>query len=290
MAYRMLGTLSDGEDAVQEAFVRWQQLDETERARIENPAAWLTRVVSRICLDVLKSARRRREHHAGPWLPEPMPAGYISYLHSEESLTATPPADPLDRATQRDSISMALLVVLETMSPAERVAFVLHDVFAVSFGEIAKIVDRSPGAARQLASSARKRVRSGPVRRVDSGAHRRLVDAFIEACESGDLLALMRHLDPNVVLRSDGGGVVRAALNPIEGSSKVARFVLGVLAKQSTVRLELRSSVHGAVAALVRDGEVTGIITVDDVDGKAQNVWIQWDPEKLVRWRTDAHD
>ena len=149
LAYRMLGTLEEAEDAVQETYLRWYRLTEEERAGIGNPQGWLTRVGSRVCLDVLKSARTRREQYVGEWLPEPVPAGLLG----DDSAP-----DPVDRVTLDDTVSTALLVVLDTMTPAERVAFVLHDVFALPFPEIAEIVGRSPAAVRQLATSARRRV------------------------------------------------------------------------------------------------------------------------------------
>ena len=152
LAYRMLGTVSDAEDAVQESYVRWYRQTEAERAAIENPGAWLTRVASRVCLDMLGSARARRERYVGEWLPEPVPGA--------SPIAASVAVDPLDRVTLDDSVSTALLVVLESLTPAERVAFVLHDVFGVPFAEIAHAVGRTPDAARQLASQARRRVRA----------------------------------------------------------------------------------------------------------------------------------
>ncbi|MDQ4112366.1 MAG: RNA polymerase subunit sigma-24, partial [Actinomycetota bacterium] len=147
LAYRLLGTVEEAEDAVQETYLRWYRLSDDERAAIDNPSGWLSRVTSRICLDVLKSARSRRERYVGPWLPEPVRPGFLAA-----------PEDPADRATLDDTVSTALLVVLDAMTPAERVAFVLHDIFAVPFGDIAGVVGRSPAAVRQLAASARRRV------------------------------------------------------------------------------------------------------------------------------------
>ncbi|MER6940954.1 sigma factor, partial [Nocardioides sp. NPDC000441] len=140
LAYRLLGTVEEAEDAVQETYLRWYRLSDDERAAIDNPSGWLSRVTSRVCLDVLKSARSRRERYVGPWLPEPVRPGFLAA-----------PEDPADRATLDDTVSTALLVVLDAMTPAERVAFVLHDIFAVPFGDIAGVVGRSPAAVRQLA-------------------------------------------------------------------------------------------------------------------------------------------
>ena len=151
LGYRLLGTLEEAEDAVQETYLRWYRLSEDERAAIGNPQGWLTRVASRVCLDVLKSARARREQYVGPWLPEPVPSDLLAGLAR--------PVDPADRATLDDTVSTALLVVLDAMTPAERVAFVLHDVFGLPFGEIAEVVGRTPAAVRQLATSARRGTR-----------------------------------------------------------------------------------------------------------------------------------
>ncbi len=281
LAYRMLGTVSEAEDAVQEAYLRWYRLDDAQRADIASPAAWLTRVTSRICLDVLGSARVRREQYVGQWLPEPVPGG----LFGGDALgRGTGAGDPLDRVTLDESVSTALLVVLEAMTPAERVAFVLHDVFALPFDEIAEIVGRSPAATRQLASSARRRVRSQRTRPVEEAEHARLVRAFQDASDRGDLDALTALLDPAVSLRSDGGGIVRAALNTITGADKVARFVLGVLAKQPTVRLAPRTTPDGQALAFVHGDDVTGLINLQADGDRITQVWIQFNPHKLTRW------
>ena len=283
LAYRMLGTVSEAEDAVQEAYLRWYRLDDAERAGIANPAGWLTRVTSRICLDMLGSARARREQYVGEWLPEPVPTN----LFAGEAPGA---GDPLDRVTLDESVSTALLVVLEAMTPAERVAFILHDVFAFPFDEIAAIVGRSPTATRQLASSARRRVRSERARPVDQAEHARLVRAFEDACDRGDLDALTALLDPAVSLHSDGGGIVRAALNPITGAAKVARFVLGVLAKQPAVRLAPRTTADGPALALVHGDDVTGVINLQADGNHITQVWIQSNPHKLTCWSDSGPD
>jgi RNA polymerase sigma-70 factor (ECF subfamily) len=269
----MLGTVGEAEDAVQEAYLRWYRLSDAEGAAVTNPAGWLTRVVSRVCLDVLGSARVRRERYVGPWLPEPVPEGAFPS-----------PGDPLDRVMADESVGTALLVVMESMTPAERVAFVLHDVFAMPFPEIAEVVGRSTEATRQLASSARRRVRAQRRHSVDRAAHARVVTAFTEACRNGNLEALVSSLDPSVTLRSDGGGVVRAALRPITGVSKVARFLLGVLAKQPDVRPVLQPAPDGPGIVLVRDGAVTGMINLLVDADRITRVWIQWNPAKLTRW------
>jgi RNA polymerase sigma factor (sigma-70 family) len=285
LAYRMLGTVSEAEDAVQEAYLRWYRLGDAERADIANPAGWLTRVTSRICMDMLGSARARREQYVGEWLPEPVP---INLFAGEAPGRGA--GDPLDRVTLDESVSTALLVVLEAMTPAERVAFILHDVFGFPFDEIAAIVGRSPAATRQLASSARRRVRSERTRPVDQDEHARLVRAFEDACDRGDLEALTALLDPAVSLRSDGGGIVRAALNPIIGAAKVARFVLGVLAKQPAVRLTPRTTADGSALALVHGEEVTGVINLQADGDHITRVWIQFNPHKLTHWSDGGPD
>jgi RNA polymerase sigma-70 factor (ECF subfamily) len=287
LAYRMLGTVSEAEDAVQEAYLRWYRLDDAERQAIANPAGWLTRVTSRICLDMLGSARARHERYVGQWLPEPVPENLFAGDAAEGASGA---GDPLDRVTLDESVSTALLVVLESMTPAERVAFILHDVFGYPFDEIAAIVGRSPTATRQLASSARRRVRSQRSHPVDPAEHARLVRAFGDAANRGDIDALTALLDPAVSLRSDGGGVVKAALNPITGAAKAARFLLGVLAKQPTVRLAPLTTADGPALALVQDDAVTGVVNLQADGDHITRVWIQWNPHKLTLWSGGGRD
>lgn len=279
IAFRLLGTVAEAEDAVQETYVRWYRMPDAERVAIENPPAWLTRVVGRVCLDVLTSARARRERYVGEWLPEPVPAHAFP-----TGATPTAAPDPLDRVTLDDSVSSALLVVLESMTPAERVAFVLHDVFGFSFADVADTVGRTPAACRQLAASARRRVRASPARRVPRDEHDRVVRAFAAAAEAGDLDALVAVLDPSVVLRSDGGGHVSAARRPVEGSDRVARFLLGVREKwprQETVPIETGD---GLGFARWEDGRVIAVGTLGVVDGRVTDVRIMMNPEKLTLW------
>ena len=273
VAYRLLGTVADAEDAVQEAFARWYRLDPLERAAILVPGAWLTRVTGRICLDQLGSARARREHNVGEWLPEPVPA---------ESDLAT--IDPLERAAITEDVGLALLVVLEAMTPAERVAFVLHDVFALPFAEIAEIVGRSSAACRQLATAARRRVRADRAARAPRERHNDLARAFAEACATGDLTALVSVLDPSVTLRSDGGGRVSAARRPVVGADAVARFVLGVLRKNPDVRIEPRATGDGTGFAWQRDGRTAGVLMLRTTAENVTDVWIQMNPAKLRSW------
>jgi len=274
LAFRMLGTVAEAEDAVQEAYIRWYRLDQAERDAIVVPRAWLTRAASRICLDVLGSARARRERYVGPWLPEPVPAS---------AFTETA-VDPLDQVTLDDSVSTALLVVLEAMTPAERVTFVLHDVFALPFPEIAQIVGRTPAACRQLAVSARARVRKSPARTVPRGEHDRVVRAFAAASQSGDLRTLISVLDPDVVLHSDGGGRVSAARNPVHGADRVARFILGLLGKPSGTEVLEQETSDGLGFALWDEGRITGVVTLEVQGGRISNVRMVLNPEKLILW------
>ncbi|WP_394550668.1 RNA polymerase sigma factor SigJ [Agromyces sp. MMS24-JH15] len=276
LAFRMLGTVADAEDAVQETYARWYRMPPADRAAVENVAAWLTTTASRICLDQLGSARARRERYVGEWLPEPLPASAFG----DPAATA----DPLDRVTLDDSVSTALLIVLERMTPAERVAFVLHDVFAMPFDEIGEVVGRSPAAARQLASSARRRVREG--RTVAPGAprHREVVQTFLAAAAGGDLGALVRVLDPEVRLVSDGGGFASAALRPVLGADHVARFLLGIVAKRPDMVLEPHVTADGIVLAAGVDGVVDTVMGFEVEGDRVSGVWIMRNPEKLRLW------
>jgi DNA-directed RNA polymerase specialized sigma24 family protein len=278
LAFRMLGTVAEAEDAVQETYARWYRMSEDEREAIEVPRAWLTRVAGRVCLDVLDSARVRRERYVGPWLPEPVPS---------TAFRALPPSiDPLDRVTLDDSVSTALVVVLESMKPAERVSFVLHDVFAVPFDEIAGIVGRSAAACRQLATSARRRVSENRSRLVSRGEHDEVVRAFSAAAQSGDLAQLVAVLDPNVVLRSDGGGYVSAARKPVFGSDRVARFLFGTLAKSPTTEIAEIETGDGLGFALWDGGRIIGVVTVIVVAGVVSDLWMMVNPDKLSMWNS----
>jgi len=209
VAYRMLGSRSEAEDAVQEA---WLRLSRSDTEPVENLAGWLTTVVARVSLDMLRSRRARREDYAGSWLPEPV---------------VTIENGPEDEAVLADSVGLALLVVLDTLTPAERLAFVLHDMFGMPFDQIAPIVDRSADATRQLASRARRRVRgASPQTDPDVREQRRVIDAFLAASRAGDFEALLEVLDPDVVFRLDTGGVAPRARPPVEGAEAVAAQIL----------------------------------------------------------------
>lgn len=277
LAFRMLGTVADAEDAVQDTYIRWYRMSDEDRAAVDVPRAWLTKATSRVCLNILASARHRREMYVGPWLPEPVPA--LAFGTPNEGV-----ADPLDRVTLDESISTALLVVLESMTPAERVAFVLHDVFAMPFNEIAEIVGRSAPACRQLALSARRRVQSSRSRRATHAEHEEVVKAFAAAARAGDIAGLVAVLDPDVVLRSDGGGIVTAARNPIFGVEKVARFIMGALHKRPNAAVIEQETPDGMGFALWDDGRIFGIVTLDVVDGLIADVRMMMNPYKLTLW------
>jgi len=211
VAYRMLGSISDSEDAVQEA---WLRLSRTDSAAIENLGGWLTTVVARVSLDLLRSRRARREEYVGSWLPEPI-------------VTVDESPSPEQSTLLADSVGLALLVVLETLTPTERLAFVLHDMFAMPFGEIAPIVGRSPAATRQLASRARRRVQGAtPDPAADLTEQRRVVEAFLAASRNGDFHGLLEVLDPDVVFRLDAGPDGPLARLPIEGAERVAAEIV----------------------------------------------------------------
>jgi RNA polymerase sigma-70 factor (ECF subfamily) len=257
VAYAIIGSHSEAEDVVADCWFRLVAADEDEPVR--DVEAWAVVAVSRMALDVLRSARVRRERYVGPWLPEPVIAA------PDEAA-----ADPADKVTLADEVGYAILVVMETLSPAERTAFVLHDLFGVSFDEVAAIVGRAPAAVRQLASRARRHVRGqSPWPSTDAAEHRRVVEAFAAAATSGDLAALIRVLDPDVVLVSDGGGLVTSARRPVLGADKVARFLLGVLAKEQLGDVIDRVAVNGAPGfAVYHQGELVTVASVTVAAGR----------------------
>src|SRR5438552_2515613 len=267
VAYRMLGSVSEAEDAVQEA---WLRLDRSDTRAVTNLGAWLTTVVGRVCLDRLRARRARREDYVGTWLPEP-----IVSVETDEN--------PEQEALLADSVGLALLVVLETLNPGERLAFVLHDMFGVPFEEIAPIVDRSPAAARQLASRARKRVRgASPAQDSDPGRQREIVDAFLAAARAGDFEALLEVLDPDVVFRLDTGGVAPAARPPVVGAQAVARQII---ARGAAFAPHARpATVNGAAGAVVaRHGRPFAVVGFTVSGGRIVEIDVIADPAKLGR-------
>ena len=278
VAYRLLGSVTEAEDAVQDAYARWYAMSDSSRAEILSPTGWLVTVTTRICLDLLGSARARREQYVGEWLPEPVPA-------EARWTTATPTVDPADRVTLDDSLSMALLVVLEAMTPAERVAFVLHDVFRYSFAEVGEIVGRSPEASRQLASSARRRVRDSRATEISTAEHARVVTEFKAALETGDLTALVLLLDPSATAIADGGGVVLASLERIEGAETIARYLLDLYQRQPDLNFQL-TTVNGQSGLVGRDaeGNTLAVASVAITQGLIDQIWVIRNPEKLAGW------
>ncbi|MFK0132558.1 RNA polymerase sigma factor SigJ [Streptomyces rubiginosohelvolus] len=280
VAYRLLGSVAESEDAVQEAYTRWYALPRGRRDEIASPGAWLTTVTGRICLDVLGSARARRERYVGVWLPDPLPDRAEWGLAPSTGL-----ADPADQMVLDESVTMAFLVVLESMTPAERVAFVLHDVFRYPFAEIAAVLGRTPAACKQLAASARRRVRAvrAPVS-VGEAGRADAVRQVKEAWERKDIAALVDLLDPAAVMTADGGGLVGAALRPIEGGARIAQYMVAIADKAPGLEL-LERSVNGAPGLVARrDGVVMTVASFDVTDGRVTRIWAVRNPEKLRPW------
>ena len=287
LAYRMTGTLAEAEDIVQETYLHWYRLDDEQRAEVVNVAGWLTRTASRVALDVLGSARHRRERYVGQWLPEPVPADLFAGTASEHARSVTAAhasTDPLERVTLDEAVGTALLLVLEAMTPAERVAFVLHDVFGVPFDEVAEIVGRTPAAVRQLAATGRRHVRENRTSVVPPSEHDAAVRAFRDASRTGDIAQLMRVLAPDVHLRADGGGHVNAARNVVTGADRVARFLLGVGAKQPAL-VATEQRVADGLGLVFRHGDATTAVMSFHVEaGLITDVWIMLNPTKLTVW------
>ncbi|MFF5706134.1 RNA polymerase sigma factor SigJ [Streptomyces sp. NPDC012794] len=278
LAYRMLGSVAEAEDAVQETYARWYAMSPPQRAAVASPAGWLTKVAGRVCLDVLRSARARRERYVGEWVPEPLP-------ERTEWSTGAMDADPADRITLDESVSMAFLVVLEAMTPAERVAFVLHDVFRYPFSEVAGIVGRTPAACRRLASSARRRVEASRAPSPPTVQQARVVREFKRAWEARDIRALIGLLDADATAVGDGGGVVTARPHPVEGAEPIARFFAE---RTLPGRLAIREcTVNGlpGLAALL-DGAVLSVYAFDIGEAGIRRIWAVLNPEKLRPWRT----
>lgn len=270
IAYELLASTADAEDAVQDTWLRWQEVDP---ATVDHPRAYLARIVTRVSLNRLRTLQRRREQYVGPWLPEPL-------------LTVPDVADDVELA---DAVSFALLVVLESLPPVERAVFVLREVFGFAHEEIAEAVGRSPAAVRQLAHRAREHVQARrPSRPVEPSVHAEVLQRFLAAADGGDLGALLDLLAPDVVLLSDGGGVVRAALRPVVGAEKVARLMVA-LAEQAraldAVSME-PATVNGSPAAVFRaGGRVDTVLAVTVHDGRVGGIQLIRNPEKLADLR-----
>ncbi|MDT9689217.1 RNA polymerase sigma factor SigJ [Streptomyces sp. P9(2023)] len=278
LAYRLLGSLAEAEDAVQETYARWYALSRRQQEAIASPGAWMTTVASRVCLDVLGSARARRERYVGAWLPEPLP--------DRTEWTDAGAADPADRITLDESVNMAFLVVLESMTPAERVVFVLHEVFRYPFAEIAEIVGRTPAACRQLATSARRRTRTAQA--APPTGQTGLVRHFKQAWEAKDIEALVGLLDPDATMVADGGGLVGTVLRPVEGSENIAAYLIHIADKAPGLTL-LERTVNGRPGLIAQHTGVTVTVAAFDLTGdRITHIWAIRNPEKLHAWTTDG--
>jgi RNA polymerase sigma-70 factor (TIGR02957 family) len=278
VAYRVLGSVTDAEDAVQEAWIRWSGVDYTE---VADPRAFLVRVTTRLAIDRLRRAKARRESYVGPWLPEPI-------------LTRQ---DPAEDAAMAESVSMAMLVVLETLSPLERAVFVLREAFGMPHAEIADVLGRKEEAVRQLARRAREHVRERRTRfEADRAEQRRVTERFLEAAAGGDFEALMDVLSPGVTLVADGGGRALAPRRPVRGSERVARFLAAIVGEGPTARFlnsvglepsgEMRvhqAQVNGETGVVITaGGEPISALVVDVSDGLVQTIRLVANPEKLA--------
>lgn len=269
VAYRMLGSVSDAEDVVQEAWLRWSRVDPE---RVDNPEAFLTTVVGRLSLDHLRHAKTLRETYTGSWLPEP--------VRQEPD----PSGDPAEALELADSLSLALLVVLETLSPLERAAFVLREVFERPYPEVAATLGKSEAAVRQLVHRARDRADEGHARyQADHATHANVVNRFLAACQSADVDALLEVLAPDVVIVSDGGGLARAPRRPVHGRDKVARLLVGISGRVphgAVFSLEFFNGAMGIVAR--QDGVPISAMALTAVDGQVQSLQLIANPNKLL--------
>ncbi len=267
LAYRMMGTRADAEDTVQEAYLRWQRAAEDD---VRSPKSYLTTVVARLSLDSLKTAQRKREVYVGPWLPEPI-------------------VEPLSEhaVEMAESLSLAFLHLLEALSPPERIAFLLREVFDAPYSEVAATLETTEANCRQMVTRARKHIHDHRPRfQVDRERHRGMLANFLNACASGDPSQLMTELREDVVLHSDGGGRAKAALNPIFGADRVARFFAGLVKKGAVEGVTVRfAEVNGEPGALLyQGGKLVYVVTVEfDEDEKVAGVFIVANPEKLPR-------
>ncbi len=277
VAYQMLGSVADAEDVVQDTWLRWSADD---RGDVVEQRAYLVQITTRLALDRLASARARRESYVGPWLPEPL-------LTGNAPVASGPPArDPEAAAELGEQVSLALLVVLETLSPAERAVFVLHEVFGMTVAEVAAALGRSEAAVRQMAHRAREHVRARQPRfDADKRAQRAVTERFFTAVGGGDLDALLDALAPDVVLISDGGGRTRAALRPITGADKVARWLVAIARQGASIpdlRMEV-TDVNGWPAIVGWSGsEPFGSISLSVADGRIEQVLVVVNPDKLT--------
>jgi RNA polymerase sigma factor (sigma-70 family) len=282
LTYRLLGSLTEAEDAVQETYARWYAMSGKQQEAIESPGAWLTTVASRICLTQLGSARARREAYVGEWIPEPLPER-TEWIGGRAGVSS----DPADRVTLDESVNMAFLVVLESMTPAERVAFILHDVFRYSFAEVAEVVGRTPAACRQLASSARRRIGTGRAPASPTARQAAVVRAFKAAWEAKDIDALVGLLDPAATAVADGGGVALTFLDPIEGSEQIARAWVEIANRMTASMTLLERTVNGQPGLVTQQDGVTATVFAFEVAGdRIKHIWAVRNPAKLRTWTT----
>jgi RNA polymerase sigma-70 factor (TIGR02957 family) len=267
IAYRMLGSATDAEDVLQDAWLRWQAVDP---AQVDDPAAFLARTVTNLCLNALTSARARREVYLGPWLPEPV-------------LTGDGDLGPLEDAVQRESVSFALLALLERLSPAERAAYVLREAFAYSSRDVAELIGTTEANARQLHSRARRRVTGAQTRQVSTAQWQDLIARFLIAARDGDVAGLEALLAADVVSRADGGGIVNAARRPVQGRENVARYVAGLVRRFQDGAMPMFVEVNGTPAVALVDGGMLRGVLVLHADGEHLTA-LDWvvNPEKLA--------
>lgn len=274
LAYRMLGSMADAEDVVQEAWVRWQRMSDADRAAVERPAAWFTTTVSRLAADVLRSARRRREQYVGPWLPEPILTDH----------------DPAASAELAESITLGFLTVLERLGPVERAVFLLADVFGEPYSQVSAVVGRSEVACRQIASRARRRVRAERQARSLSEHPVELVAAFMAACANGSADGLRKVLSDEIVLVSDGGREVRAARRPVVGIHRVSRLILTLTTRlQPDVGIELHSVNGEPGIVFTRDGHAWMVMAFEIASEHIVALWLVLNPVKLRKIRATLH-
>jgi RNA polymerase sigma-70 factor (ECF subfamily) len=284
LAYRLLGSLTEAEDAVQETYARWYAMTRQEQQAIQSPRAWLTTVTSRICLNLLSSARARRETYVGEWIPEPLPDPTEQISGHAGGTTI----DPADRVTLDESINMAFLVVLESMTPAERVAFILHDVFRYPFAEVAEIVGRTPAACRQLASSARRRIRASQASATPIARQADIVRDFKRAWEAKDIGALIGLLDPDAKVIGDGGGLAGAGVHPIEGAEQIARACVALTRRAPNLTIQQRT-VNGQPGLVSQqDGITLAVLAFDIAGNRIKHIWAVLNPKKLRPWMTTS--
>jgi RNA polymerase sigma factor (sigma-70 family) len=283
LAYRLLGSLADAEDAVQDTYARWYAMPPQQQAAIESPGGWLTTVASRICLDLLGSARVRRERYVGEWIPEPLPDPGEQPGGQPGGATA----DPADRVTLDESVAMAFLVMLESLTPAQRVAFILHDVFRYPFADVARITGRTPAACRQLASAARRRISASPAPPAPAARQARVVRDFKRAWEAKNIDALIGLLDPDATATADGGGLASAELRPIEGAEPIARYLTDLASLAAGNLTFLERMVNGQPGLIARQNGSTVTVYAFEIAGdKIIRIWAIRNPDKLRPWTT----